>query len=1226
MLRLAAFLFLWVALTVAWEVSAPPADDPSPILATVRAEAALPPRAELSNVSLERGEGVVAGYVIGVQYAVLVLRWGESDDPLTAHVLPGEQSRAYFDDEDSDSLQPGGRVFAKYCTARDAAGRPRRMGLPIPYAYGPLARLQSIAEYSANVPGDGFTVDDCFSAADAGQKRDLLARNDTAERGQIVLKHTLLVGLLLLVVFRLGLPPATSLSRGRIDRARALALSSRSRHARGHAVALAGAGGALLVAILVFGPLASAPSEDAAASLADGTAFHVFLLVCWLGLALLWLPSVLFPVRLRRTPDGLVVWDGRRRRLPWADVSAAVEDAPASVRGNARVRLVLRAPDVALPLGSPVRADDKARRAWLLAVTQWIARGRTAALAREARPEPPFHDHGRLLSAPLVRRMGAFVAVWAGVALALGGVYWAAAGATWYAGAAQLPPGDAERTAGMALSVFAVVAWCAWLVVQGLFRAGFADVFERSPADVEQAEALPVSTCPVLRALDRAWALGWTLVLFGLPAPLLAWTHGGGALLQPVLWLWLGVVGLIHVLYFHAIQRDTIFQLQLTPHPAGLALRFHGWTRVVPGPELRVTTEHVGLRRLLQVEGPRGTVDLSSYTVDDESDADEAAKAAMLCALDVWIGQHAGTTPPAPSPAPPPAATTIPAAVSHPPAARWRPGAIALTVLGAAALVALLALVTPAVGAAPACVLTGLALVAGLAAITGNVWAALIAVAALGALPLVITVLPELDRGTMVALQAVALLFVAGRLVVARGYLPAHALRRLVPWVRPEKAGLVAFWVGLAAFLGLEGALAVRGMGNEWHHELPEDESVEATAVVADTVLAATSAGGLLAFEPATGAVRWSVRPGPVRNNWFAPTIATDGTFACVVPSREAWRPVVCLALADGRETARRAPSRLFWQRVDSGVLVVNAAGEGASNGWLEALDATSGALLWTHPLPTRHPVEAAADDGALFVVEPGAPDGCAPAVPAAPEGGSDAGPSGGPTLVAIDLASGRVRGCAGLPPGDTAGPPLVTADRVVVTLRTGLCAIARAAPALPERDPTAPQPLLGGRLWWAELPQTEGARPEASLAGDAVVVQWRRQLRAYDVATGGERWEQALDGPVAQIDAHGGALYVAVGDDLLALSAETGTARWRVPCRGSRRPQVAAGWLYTVCDGDELVARSAADGRLRWRTEVRGGRSVAVVTDGLVVATSRYGLHAWREVEPLTWRLLGWR
>jgi outer membrane protein assembly factor BamB len=329
------------------------------------------------------------------------------------------------------------------------------------------------------------------------------------------------------------------------------------------------------------------------------------------------------------------------------------------------------------------------------------------------------------------------------------------------------------------------------------------------------------------------------------------------------------------------------------------------------------------------------------------------------------------------------------------------------------------------------------------------------------------------------------------------------------------------------------------GAGDEprprWRHDIP---GWGEPAADQERIYALTNAHHVLAFERATGALRWSVR--------------TNGTGAGTWGSRI--RLVGSLVIVgDGTLHAYDAASgRLAWRFTPAtggavGPYLGDADEElvfaGSPDGRLFAVDASTGALRWVRRLGRggRTIVLAPASAGGLII--------------AAYSSSDRAGRAG---LAAFDRA-GRRRWDRSLSIGDgPAAPALATHGLAVIAATSGAILARR---------------LDTGRTAWrlpAIAPGKRDVRALAIAADTLVVGSVHGQIRAYDVRDRRERWRvaSAADGAPLRLKATGSLVLAPfTSGALVALSIEDGGERWRLA-----PPDNRLGWPPAVSE-DLLVA-----------------------------------------------------
>lgn len=162
--------------------------------------------------------------------------------------------------------------------------------------------------------------------------------------------------------------------------------------------------------------------------------------------------------------------------------------------------------------------------------------------------------------------------------------------------------------------------------------------------------------------------------------------------------------------------------------------------------------------------------------------------------------------------------------------------------------------------------------------------------------------------------------------------------------------------------------------------------------------------------------------------------------------------------------------------------------------------------------------------------------------------------------------------------------------------------------------------PLADGAVFW----------PTPPAVVDETVYQGGVELTALSAADGEQLWSKdfgnAVTGPPTVTD---DACYVPLGDGTVAALDRDGTKRWRQPVeyggRGSgmefvTSPAVADGSLY-VTNAFQLTALDAETGSAHWTTETGGDRS-PVVADGAVYTSGLNAVEAYDRTDgsPL-WR-----
>jgi hypothetical protein len=141
------------------------------------------------------------------------------------------------------------------------------------------------------------------------------------------------------------------------------------------------------------------------------------------------------------------------------------------------------------------------------------------------------------------------------------------------------------------------------------------------------------------------------------------------------------------------------------------------------------------------------------------------------------------------------------------------------------------------------------------------------------------------------------------------------------------------------------------------------------------------------------------------------------------------------------------------------------------------------------------------------------------------------------------------------------------------------------------QRSGFMPQfPAEGLKIAWRKELWRELTGPRAEIivgGGLALLGSYAGKLRAWDAATGAERWVFESQGPIGHSPAYdAGTVYVGSMDRrLYAVDAATGKARWSVECDEGiwSSPAVHAGRVYVGDRGGVFRALSAADGKVLW-------------------------------------------
>jgi len=122
--------------------------------------------------------------------------------------------------------------------------------------------------------------------------------------------------------------------------------------------------------------------------------------------------------------------------------------------------------------------------------------------------------------------------------------------------------------------------------------------------------------------------------------------------------------------------------------------------------------------------------------------------------------------------------------------------------------------------------------------------------------------------------------------------------------------------------------------------------------------------------------------------------------------------------------------------------------------------------------------------------------------------------------------------------------------------------------------------------------------------------------IRAFDTASGDERWRYDTDSETKSTPAYAdGVVYTVASDGLHAVDATSGERVFREPAAAERwtTPVVADGQIYVAVSADEagkLLAMDASTGEVQWRAETTGV-DPPVVADGTVYVDTGEGVAA---------------
>lgn len=386
---------------------------------------------------------------------------------------------------------------------------------------------------------------------------------------------------------------------------------------------------------------------------------------------------------------------------------------------------------------------------------------------------------------------------------------------------------------------------------------------------------------------------------------------------------------------------------------------------------------------------------------------------------------------------------------------------------------------------------------------------------------------------------------------------------------RPDRGSPATMFRGSAARTGDYGIPGGEPEGPfDWAYHT--GGTIRSSPVVAGGVVYIGSAGGgVHAVDAATGAARWTHPTGGAVD--ASPALAGGTLF---------------ITSTDGVIHALDAfDGRLSWA-CDTGVLGASSPAVaddvvviGGPAHRLLALDAASGEVRWTHetagtPADATRPAQNTAEPPRATPIE------SSPAIADGIVYINDA------SLLAVDLATGRLRWAAQVSTAPTTSPAV--ADGLVYTsdVSGALCAVDAGTGAVRWRS--APTGVMFAFNTLAVADQTVVACGRGSVVGGPL----GRRLEggvviALDAATGAERWRYRTEAPMACSPAvAGGSAYVIEGGTsmhLLGLAARSGELRQRRPLPASGRPNVfvsspalAGRTLYVGLPDGRLVARPA--------------------------------------------------
>ena len=380
----------------------------------------------------------------------------------------------------------------------------------------------------------------------------------------------------------------------------------------------------------------------------------------------------------------------------------------------------------------------------------------------------------------------------------------------------------------------------------------------------------------------------------------------------------------------------------------------------------------------------------------------------------------------------------------------------------------------------------------------------------------------------------------------------------------------------------------------EWRYKT-RNEVRSSPTVVDDVVYVGSKDNHLYALDAASGDLLWRYETGgqvsssPMVSDGVAYVGSNDhhlyavktGTHKGAVPAATATQP----PRPPQRQPAILRQSDLLWRYqfgddVESPTVAGGMAYAGSDDGYLYALDAVTGDLLWQYETGEWVHSSPMVSDGVVYVS------------------------SYDSFLYALDTASGdllwRYQTVYGL-----YSPPTVAGGVVYASSGLGFMSALNAAT---------------GDLLWRYRHGVKPVHPSSltleayyyyspfTVAGGVVYVGLGdAHLYALNGATGGLLWRHDTGGKPSSIRASDGVVYV--GSDaghLYALNAATGDLLWRRDTGDEPSSiRVSDGVVYVVSDAGHLYALNAATGDLLWRRDTKGEPSSIRVSDGMVYVGS---------------------
>jgi outer membrane protein assembly factor BamB len=353
-----------------------------------------------------------------------------------------------------------------------------------------------------------------------------------------------------------------------------------------------------------------------------------------------------------------------------------------------------------------------------------------------------------------------------------------------------------------------------------------------------------------------------------------------------------------------------------------------------------------------------------------------------------------------------------------------------------------------------------------------------------------------------------------------------------------------------------------------WEHRLRA--GVSAIAVGGTTVAAATNAGQVIGFEPASGTLRWCADIGADAHSAQVPMTPAVVAVGDVLVASDDERGLVGLDPATGAVRWERpellAGRGLTFIAAEDVIVVRNET-------TIAAVEPGTGTDRWRRGRPGCPIASTTAPEASSAVATPVTTPACATSVPnnglvAAGNNVVISAAGDGP-LVALNLADGSQL-------WEQPAPLLAVGGDEHVAVATAT-------------QPTADDNLVvvdattGTRRWSTRTGFSAGVAGDVAIGFTQVLdtTPQRTQLDAYDLTTGALRWTRQIEGLPQRLYPLDYALAVADGETVTVVEAPSGLVRWSVthPTPAADGDHNQPGVYSPIVDGpDEVIAAISAN------------------------------------------------